>query len=949
MEMLKATNWMPWKRRMQAVLRDLGLEKYVAKDAKIPESADPQRPTTEEKEAARKWVEGNAKVQTRIELAISDPEMIHISGAMSVWEMWDQLTMVKESKGKLGVLATRRTLYRMTADEGFDMVEHISKLRKLQEELHLMENKVEDEDFVMILITSLPESWDNYTSSYLASSGNKPTLKSHELVAVLLEEFRRRQGRTGETSGGISMQVKGHKGGKFSTRSSGNSEKECFNCHKKGHISKECWAKGGGREGQGPKGRKGPNREQRSNQAQESIKNSLGDVAYATNNHEFSKYDWILDSGTTSHLCVMREAFIDYTEVNSEVHGVGPNPAIVKGRGTVVVNFKVDGHMIRHTLRNVLHVPEATNCLLSISGLMIGGGWVEFKGNRCVLHSKKNEIIGKGRMMGMLFLLDARADLSGPHRTQYASSQRLSWDQWHRRYGHISINAIERLKLDQLVEGLKIDESTIPSQTCEACIQAKQAHRPFPQEAKNRSEVPGERIMSDVWGPARTESIGHWKYYISFTDDNTRITTAPFMKKKDQSFDRIQEYINVIEKKHGKVPKFMRFDNGKELVNDKLKKWAAEKGIIIETSAPYSPSQNGVAERFNRTLLELARAMLIAKNLPVFLWDEAITHAAYLRNRAPTRALEGKTPYEAWTGKKPDVSHLREFGCDVWVLDESKNRSKLSPKSNKFIFTGFNDGSKSVRYYDAKTRTIKSSRNVAFNENEEPQELEIITHLPGLRAEGEQDEYSDAQTTPNEAEKSIPTQRDNIPTSTPIILTPETPNEPLQRPIRRARQEIDYRRLDNPRARPSERLQEQQTPPDVTRATASSTAKNSPKHRALLAFEDFISEISEKSFEALTNPEKEDLLPNNLDEAMQSDEKEEWETAIAAEINMLKKWRLGGWRTYQKAEKLLAAVGSSIKSETSTGTSSNTKLDLLRKVSRRNRGRILTITGRLRL
>ena len=100
-------------------------------------------------------------------------------------------------------------------DKGFDMVEHISKLQKLQEELHLMESKVEDEDFIMILITSLPESGDSYTSSYLASLGNKLTMKSHELVAVLLEEFCHCQGHTGETSGGISMQAKGQKSGKF--------------------------------------------------------------------------------------------------------------------------------------------------------------------------------------------------------------------------------------------------------------------------------------------------------------------------------------------------------------------------------------------------------------------------------------------------------------------------------------------------------------------------------------------------------------------------------------------------------------------------------------------------------------------------------------------------------------------------------------------------------------
>jgi hypothetical protein len=119
---------------------------------------------------------------------------------------------------------------------------------------------------------------------------------------------------------------------------------------------------------------------------------------------------------------------------------------------------------------------------------------------------------------------------------------------------------------------------------------------------------------------------------------------------------------------------------------------------------------------------------------------------------------------------------------------------------------GFNNGSKSVQYYDTKMCTIKSSCNMAFNENEEPQGLEIITHLPGLCVEGEQDEYSDAQTTQNKAEKSIPTQRNNILTSIPIILTLEPPNEPVQCPICQARQKIDYRHLDNPRAHPSKRL-----------------------------------------------------------------------------------------------------------------------------------------------
>jgi transposase InsO family protein len=244
------------------------------------------------------------------------------------------------------------------------------------------------------------------------------------------------------------------------------------------------------------------------------------------------------------------------------------------------------------------------------------------------------------------------------------------------------------------------------SSTCEACIQAKQAHKPFPKVAENRSNIPGERTMSDSWGPARVESIGGSKYYISFTDDATRMCTVLFLKSKDQALTRIKQYVETVEKRHQKTPKYLRFDNGTELVNKACKEWAAEKGITIETTAPYSHEQHGVAERFNRTLLELARAMLIEKDLPAFLWSEAVAHAAYIRNRSPTRALVNRTPLEAWSGRKPDVSHFREFGCDVWVLTEG-NISKIGPKSRKMKFVGFEEGSKAIRYYDKDTRQVK--------------------------------------------------------------------------------------------------------------------------------------------------------------------------------------------------------------------------------------------------
>jgi hypothetical protein len=375
---------------MLAILRDLNLEEYIEKDAASPVAIDPARPTDVEKGLIKVWTTGDAKARTRLELAIGDAEMIHISGANTAREMWEQLKTVKESRGRLGILATRRALYRASAADDFEMVGHISNLRKLQEELHLMGSIVSDEDFVMILITSLPEAWDNYTSAYLGSSGNTPELKSHEIIAILLDEDRRRKGRSG-SSGETTLQAKG---GKAKEK---KKDCECYNCKKKGHMAKDCWAKGGGMEGKGPKGRKGPNRE-KANQAEE-VNTSLNDIAYMAGGQVAkSKEVWYLDSGTTSHISNNRDTYTDFVKTDpTPIKGIG-SPAICTGYGTIMIDFKVKGKTLTHKLHHVLYLPDAPNCLISVSRFDEKGGRAIFCKGECFLEGKDKTIIGYGQM-----------------------------------------------------------------------------------------------------------------------------------------------------------------------------------------------------------------------------------------------------------------------------------------------------------------------------------------------------------------------------------------------------------------------------------------------------------------------------------------------------------------------------------------------------------------------
>ena len=286
-----------------------------------------------------------------------------------------------------------------------------------------------------------------------------------------------------------------------------------------------------------------------------------------------------------------------------------------------------------------------------------------------------------------------------------------------------------------MVDGFTVNnDSRKPD--CEICTQAKQTVKPF-DGIPDRNSKPGELMHIDLWGKNDIASINKNQYYILFVDDATRYVTVRFLKKKTEAVEHVKYYMQNL-KTHSKPPKTIKIDRGKEFLNEQLKTWLDENGLDIQATAPYSPSQNGIAERMNRTLVELGRAMLKGQDLPEFLWDFAIAHAAYLRNRSYTKVLRNKTPYQKWNKSKPNVNHLREFGAPVWVLLQGeKVPRKMLPKSQRRVYVGFDDGSKSVRYYNAETRKVLTSRNYRFLSIENKSPPEEIVVAPDKPHEGE--------------------------------------------------------------------------------------------------------------------------------------------------------------------------------------------------------------------
>ena len=211
-------------------------------------------------------------------------------------------------------------------------------------------------------------------------------------------------------------------------------------------------------------------------------------------------------------------------------------------------------------------------------------------------------------------------------------------------------------------------------------------------------------IHSDVFGPILVPSLGGAIYYVSFIDDFSRNTSLYFLKKKSEVFSKFKEYKALVENQTGKKIKVLRSDNGGEFCEKEFENFCRECGIARQKTTPYTPQQNGVAERMNRSLMEKARSMLSGAGHGQELWALAVDIACYLKNISPTSALVDKTPYEVWYGQKPYVAHLRVFGCEAFMHVPKEKRSKLDNKAEKCIFVGYKDGIKGYKLWNPITR-----------------------------------------------------------------------------------------------------------------------------------------------------------------------------------------------------------------------------------------------------
>lgn len=412
-------------------------------------------------------------------------------------------------------------------------------------------------------------------------------------------------------------------------------------------------------------------------------------------------------------MCSTRELFADYRRLPKPERVTLGDGRVLEAisRGTVRLSMRLPGGKVKKCmLQEVLHVPDLSYNLVSVSKVSEMGKVTEFNESGCRIRNSGGEVVAMATRCGSLYFLDCQAH-------EQASVAGSSEDLWHRRYGHLGGDGLKRLAEERLVDGFDFDSRKQVS-FCEACTEGKHHRSPFPVGGGTRAEETLGLVHTDVCGKLSPRSAGGAEYFVTFVDDRSRYVWLYVLKNKSEVFSKFREWKSMVERSTGRKLKTLRSDNGGEYTSGEFAEYLKAEGIRHELTVPKSPQQNGVAERINRTLVEMTRSMLAGSGLPQKFWAETLSTAVYLRNRSPTKAVKGMTPFESFHGKKPYVGHLRVFGCVCYAHIAKDERKELDVIARRCVLIGYGTEVKGYWLYDPDREKVFFSRDVKFNESE---------------------------------------------------------------------------------------------------------------------------------------------------------------------------------------------------------------------------------------
>ncbi|KAE8732732.1 hypothetical protein F3Y22_tig00001750pilonHSYRG00022 [Hibiscus syriacus] len=696
-----------WQTRVKDLLAQQGILKALR----------PTKPASMDEED---WEELQQRAAGTIRLCLSDEVMYHVMHLSSPDEIWRKLESQFMSKSLTTKLYLKQRLYGLKMQDDHDLAQHVNVFNQIVSDLARLDVKIEDEDRAMILLCSLPSSYEHMVTTL---TYGKETINVEEITAALLAHNQRKQ-NAGESSQADSLYVKGNRdrgrkpekagSGKRNSRSKSRDKKtiHCYKCKEAGHMKRDCLKL----KKQTDEKRDGSSKSV--NVVEDDTSDcSEGDMLSISTTQLTDA--WILDSGCSYHITPNREWFSTYRPVNSGSVYLGDDRCCnIVGIGDVRIKMH-DGSV--RTLSGVRHIPDLKKNLISLGTLHNNGFIPKADEDRETIRIVKGALtVMKGKMTaGNIYRLLGSTVAGGVHSVESCDD---TTKLWHMRLAHLSERGMAELHKRNLLHGVK----SCKLDFCKYCVLGKQTKVRF-KTAKHTTQGILDYVHSYVWGPSTTSSLGGSRYYVTFIDDFSRKVWVYFLKQKSEVFEKFKLWKAEVENQTGRKIKCLRSDNGTEYTDSQFLQFCKEHGIQRHFTVRKTPQQNGVAERMNKSLNERARFLRLNAGLPKHFWAEAVNMACYLINRSPRASLAGKVAEEVWTGHDVSFDNLRIFGCPAYVHVPADERSKLDAKSKECIFLGYKKGVKGFKFWDPVAKKVVISRDVVFDEQSMLQQKQDTT------------------------------------------------------------------------------------------------------------------------------------------------------------------------------------------------------------------------------
>ena len=539
-----------------------------------------------------------------------------------------------------------------------------------------------------ILINNAANKYEAWSQSVMQQiRGNTISEDSNtqlnEIIASLIDEDRRIN-QNSESRGDTAMTAK--KGSK--------SKPICRYCGKT-HKSDNCWAEFPDKR---PIARY-PSSYHGKGDAMASEPSS-SNVAFFSQNQNAKCDSWIIDSGASQHMCNDRSKFFNFRNFSTTITIANNTRMNATGRGDVKITTK-DGNTF--DLLNVLYVPQLASNLISVCCATKNPNIrFNFMNGKCHIMFETN-IIATAIPQDSLLVLESINTYAYP-------SKSIDSLTWHKRLGHINYEYMCKESLQKTI-------GTVGQFSCESCFKNKST-RIISRRSPVRATRPLEKIHSDLAGPITPTSLGGSKYVITFTDDFSRFSWVFPCDGKLRCFEIFKTFKKAVENELGEKIAFLHCDNGGEYTSNEWKHFAREEGFQILYTLPYTPEQNGVAERLNRTLFNMTRCFLSdSTNLTKPLWAELVRTSCYIKNRTPSSSNDKyASPFEVLFKRRPPIEHLRVIGSKCYRHKTGNISGKLEERSVECILVGY-ESPNIFRVYEPATKKVLRSRDIIICEN----------------------------------------------------------------------------------------------------------------------------------------------------------------------------------------------------------------------------------------